>query len=237
VSKPVDLPRGKEVFDGDFPTNTTEWLTFNAERRGMINLTREFGTSNPRRYVWMRTNAKARTAKKVNLSLGFSDDVWVYVNRSPVFVDKNEYRSGAMRKKPDGRLSIENARFEIALKEGDNELLIGVANDFYGWGIIALLEDLDGVTTSIDFPKPLPPPKDLSKYTGTYKSSESPDIIFTAENNVLMGKNAGQPGIALEYFDTDKFRYTPADLVVEFHLAESKLILKQGGKEITFTKQ
>ncbi|MGC3944438.1 MAG: DUF1080 domain-containing protein [Chryseolinea sp.] len=237
VSKPAELPRGKELIDADFPTNATEWLTFNAERRGMINLTREYGASTNRRYVWLRTKVHAPVAKKVQMSLGFSDDVWVYINRAPVFVDRNDYRSAAMRKNPDGRISIDNAHIEIPLKEGDNELLIGLANDFYGWGIIALLEDMEGLTISSEFPKPPDTPKDLTKYTGTYKSPELPDIIFTAENNLLVGKNPGLPSIVLEYFDTDKFRYTPGDLVVEFHLNENKFILRQGGRESTFTKQ
>lgn len=236
VSKPSELPRGKELFDADFPTHATEWLTFNAERRGMINLSREYGNSSNRRYVWMRTRIHSPSEKKITMSLGFSDDVWVYANRSPVFADKNDYRS-AMRKKPDGRLSTENAHFEIPLKEGDNELLIGLANDFFGWGIIALLEDVEGLTISSDFPKPPDPPKDLTKYTGTYKSPQFPDIILTAENNVLMGKNPGSPSIALEYFDTDKFRYLPGNIVVEFHLDEHKFILIEGGKESTFVKQ
>lgn len=237
VSKPQDLARGRALYDADFPTHTTEWLSFNAERRGMINLTRAFGASHTRRYVWMRAKINAAAARKVNLSLGFSDDVWVFVNRAPAFVDQNDYRFPAMRKKPDGRISPDNARIEIPLKEGDNEVLIGVANDFYGWGIIALLDDLEGLSTSADFPKPPDPPTDLSVYTGTYKSPEFPDIILTAEDGVLVGKNPGQPPIALEYFDKDKFRYTPADIVVEFHLTDKQFILKQGGKESIFTRQ
>jgi hypothetical protein len=65
-----------------------------------------------------------------------------------VYVDKNLYIQG-MRKTPNGRCSIENATVALPLKVGDNELLIGVANDFYGWGIIARLEtgeDLEVVT-------------------------------------------------------------------------------------------
>ena len=50
-----------------------------------------------------------------------------------------------MRKIPDGRISVENAQFELPLKAGDNELLIGVANNFYGWGVIARLESMDGI--------------------------------------------------------------------------------------------
>jgi len=31
------------------------------------------------------------------------------------------------------------------LKEGKNEILIGLANYFYGWGIIARLDDVPGI--------------------------------------------------------------------------------------------
>ena len=34
---------------------------------------------------------------------------------------------------------------DVSLKAGDNEILIGVANDFYGWGIIARVESLEGI--------------------------------------------------------------------------------------------
>ena len=46
---------------------------------------------------------------------------------------------------PNGRISLDNCSFEIRLAKGDNELLIGVANDFYGWGIMARLENLEGI--------------------------------------------------------------------------------------------
>lgn len=51
-----------------------------------------------------------------------------------------------IRKEPDGRCSIENTSFNLPLNAGDNELLIGVANDFYGWGIVARIDSLAGVT-------------------------------------------------------------------------------------------
>jgi len=35
-----------------------------------------------------------------------------------------------MAKQPQGRCSIENTTVEVPLKEGENELLIGVANFF-----------------------------------------------------------------------------------------------------------
>jgi hypothetical protein len=237
VSQPHDLPSGKELYAADFPKATTEWLTVGAERRGLINLTREFGGADARRYVLLRTKVNAKVARKVRLSLGFSDDVWVYVNRQLAYIDKNDYRSPAMRKKPDGRISVENAQFEVPLKEGDNELLIGLANDFYGWGLMALINDLEGITTSVNFPKPPDPPKDMNIFAGTYKCPEFPEIIFSVENNTLMGKNAGQSPIALEYFETNKFKYEQAGIVVEFFPNDQKMVLTQGGKASTFVKQ
>lgn len=44
-----------------------------------------------------------------------------------------------------GRISLENASFDLPLKKGENEILIGVANAFYGWGIIARLDDNKGL--------------------------------------------------------------------------------------------
>lgn len=57
-----------------------------------------------------------------------------------LYVDKN-YFGQPIAKSPDGRLSIENTTLVLPLQQGDNELLIGVGNDFYGWGIAARLDD------------------------------------------------------------------------------------------------
>lgn len=61
-----------------------------------------------------------------------------------LYLDKNYYNQPIM-KQPNGRISIENTTFDLPLKEGDNELLIGVGNFFYGWGVIARLDALDGL--------------------------------------------------------------------------------------------
>jgi len=44
-----------------------------------------------------------------------------------------------------GRCTIENASFKLPLKEGKNEILVATANYFYGWGIIARLDDTNGI--------------------------------------------------------------------------------------------
>ncbi|HZY77888.1 MAG TPA: hypothetical protein VFE50_00100 [Cyclobacteriaceae bacterium] len=119
--------------------------SISAERLGLVNLTRKLGGNEQRRVVWLK--AKITTDKPVStiLKLGISDEAWVYLNNQMVGVGKNLYRQTPMRMYPNGRISIDNARMPIKLVQGDNELLIAVTNDFYGWGLIAQLESMDGV--------------------------------------------------------------------------------------------
>ncbi len=145
VNSPQPLPKGQELYDGEFPDAETNWQPIDAERRGLINLTRGFGDSKSRRFCWLKVKLVAVTEQKRKISLGFSDEVWVFLNRQPVFTDKNIYLSPGMRKNPDGRISTDNSSFQIDLKAGENELLVGIANDFYGWGIIALLDNMEGI--------------------------------------------------------------------------------------------
>jgi hypothetical protein len=138
VSKPITIPKGVDYSADLYPPRETVWEPIEAERKGMVNLSRKFGKSETRRIVWLKTSIHSAAAQKKKLDLGFSDDVWVFLNGSLVYIDKNTYNA-LIRKEPDGRISIENASVQLSLKEGNNDLLIGVANDFYGWGLIARL--------------------------------------------------------------------------------------------------
>jgi hypothetical protein len=143
-----------------------------------------------------------------------------------------------MRKDPDGRISIDNAKFDITLKAGENDLLVGVANDFFGWGLMARLDKMDGIEVSTSFPPPVTPPKDLSPYTGTFRSVDRDmKLVFTSENDVLMGQATGQPAVPLEYYEKDKFRFEQEGIVLEFYPTEKKMILKQGNVSQTFVKE
>jgi hypothetical protein len=151
VNKPMVLPEGQELYSKGLSKLDSTWSNIESERRGLINLTRRFGEITDRlpyqlerKVVLLKVKLNSKTAQKKLLRLGFSDEVWVFLNKKTVFVDKNIY-SQNMRKVPDGRISIENSAFEIALNQGENELLIGVATNFYGWGIVARLEDMEGV--------------------------------------------------------------------------------------------
>ncbi|WP_257668748.1 hypothetical protein [Parapedobacter tibetensis] len=145
VSEPEIFHVGLEPVNDDFPKSNANWTDIQAERRGLVNLTRPYGITKERRLVWLKTHIHSSSNQQKQLDFGFSDEVWLMVNGQYVYIDKNYYGHPIM-KPPFGRCSIENASIKLPLKEGDNEVLVGVANNFYGWGIVARLDDLDGIT-------------------------------------------------------------------------------------------
>ena len=151
-----DFPIGKDLVmplpsmfgkiqQSDLPDSTTPWTPIKAEPRGIINVSRKYGLkeNDARRITWLRTTILSDKVQDRILSLGFSDEVWVFLNGQLVYVDKNYF--GLPCAKNDGRCVIENASFKLALKEGKNEMLVGLANYFYGWGIVARLDKIDGI--------------------------------------------------------------------------------------------
>ena len=146
VTEPVDFPFGKDIMNEDIPNENTQWSPLKAESFALVNLSRAFGlTKSPnRRLVWLKTTIESEKSQSRLLNLGFSDEVWVLINGQLLYLDKNYYRSPIM-KEPRGRCSVENTSFEVPLREGDNELMIGVGNNFFGWGIVARWDRLEGI--------------------------------------------------------------------------------------------
>jgi hypothetical protein len=144
VNTPITTAKGIDFRDEYAPNVETKWEDILAERYGLVNLTRKFGKTEGRRIVWLKTTIHSNKAQDKALRFGFSDEVWIMINNAPLYIDKNLYNT-PMARQPDGRCSIENTTINIPLKEGDNELVIGVANFFYGWGIVARLDNLNGI--------------------------------------------------------------------------------------------
>ncbi|MEM8506923.1 MAG: family 16 glycoside hydrolase [Bacteroidota bacterium] len=155
TTKPVDLPFERDIFKsvpgaGVVIDSTlmdhTNWGSITAERRGMVNLTRKYGATKngQRRLVWLKTTISSNSEQVRYLNLGFSDEVWVFMDGQPLFIDRNYYGSPGM-KAPRGRCTIENSKIRLPLKKGTNELLIGLSNYFFGWGLVARLDSTDGI--------------------------------------------------------------------------------------------
>lgn len=128
----------------DLPSDSAPWRPLNAERGGLVNVSREFGLplARPERaLVWLKTTITSNKEQTKNIQIGWNREVWVFVNGTAVFADKNLYQPPSARKAPDGRCSLENGTFSLPLKQGRNEIVTAVANNFYGWAIIMRLED------------------------------------------------------------------------------------------------
>jgi hypothetical protein len=129
------------------PGGKAMWRPIDAERRGFVNLSRIFGGTQPfgaPRMMFLKTTIRAREAKSVQLRLGFLDDIAIFVNDRLIKVDKNNFGFPAI-KVPNGRLSIENSTVMLPLKEGDNVLMVALGGNFFSWGLVARLDDMDGL--------------------------------------------------------------------------------------------
>lgn len=79
---------------------------------------------------------------------------------------------------------------------------------------------------------------DLEKFTGVYATEAFPlKITFTVRDNKLYGQATGQRELPFEATDKNKFSFEPAGINIEFDAEKSTMILKQGGRDIIFTKE
>ncbi len=104
------------------------------------------GVLYPNRAVaWLKTTitSDSKQAKKVNI--GWTRDLWLFVNGKLVYTDKNLFESDEARKTPDGRCSLENGSFSLPLEPGENEIAVALGNNFFGWGMMLRLADPDRV--------------------------------------------------------------------------------------------
>ena len=156
VSPAIDFDFGKDVVmqlpsmygtlnRSSLPDSAMQWSPIKAESRGIINLSRIYGhkENDARRGAWLKTTIESDRDRDEILHFGFSDEIWVFINGQILYVDKNYF--GTPEQKDRGRCTIENATIKLPLRKGKNEILIALANYFYGWGIIARLDDTDGI--------------------------------------------------------------------------------------------
>ncbi len=132
----------------DLPSSGTGWRPLNAERGGLVNVSRELGLplARPgRALVWLKTTVTSSKEQTKKVQVGWNRELWVFVNGTQVFADKNLYQPPSARKTPDGRCSLDNGTFSLPLKPGKNEIVAAVANNFYGWAVIMRLQDAKDV--------------------------------------------------------------------------------------------
>lgn len=142
------LENGKEPMYSEMPGAAQGWKAINTERNGLVNISRVYGKPAPeptRAVVWLKTTIASDGKQTKKVDIGWTRELWVFVNGKLVYADKNLFESDDARKYPDARCSLENGSFTLPLEAGDNEVAIAIANNFFGWGVKLRLADPEGV--------------------------------------------------------------------------------------------
>ena len=142
------LQNGKEPVYKEMPGPSQEWKTISTERNGLANLSRVYGRPlrEPNRAVaWLKTMITSDKKQTKKVDIGWTRELWVFVNGKLVYADKNLFDVEDARKVPDARCSLENGAFTLPLEAGYNEVAVAIANNFFGWGLMLRLADPEGV--------------------------------------------------------------------------------------------
>jgi len=148
LSKYSALPLGKEAMYSEMPGASQEWQTISTERNGLVNISRVYGRPLPepnRAVAWLKTRITSDRKQTKKAEVGWTRELWVFVNGKLVYADKNLFEQEGARKFPDARCSLENGSFPLPLEAGDNEVSVAIANNFFGWGMMLRLADPEGV--------------------------------------------------------------------------------------------
>jgi hypothetical protein len=142
------LPNGKDPAYTEMPGPSQDWKAIGTERNGLVNLSRVYGRPLPqpnRAVAWLKTTISSDTKLMKKVEIGWTRELWVFVNGKLVYAGKNLFESEGERKYPDARCSLENAAITLPLEAGDNEVAVAIANNFFGWGLMLRLADPEGV--------------------------------------------------------------------------------------------
>lgn len=238
ITQPTALEEGREPTTfRDLPKDEAFTEKIAAERYGLINLTRRFGSAEKRRIVWLKAVITTKEPTSVNLQLGFSDEIWLYLNDQITYTDKNIFRQN-MKKYPDGRISIQNGNIRLKLKKGENQLLVGVSNDFYGWGLMARLENMENITAIEPYQQKKYSIEHLDSYLGTYADETAPTfkLTFVQKDGMLIVEAPNQENVALDYLGNNLFKMG-LGVELQFTPDLQQVVRKENGFEMKFIKE
>ncbi len=157
ASPPTAYDRSGTVSAKDAPASDA-WSPIEVEPTGLVNLGRAFGLARAPSpsLAWLKTEVVASAPMRRTLQIGFAEEAWVFLNGQLVYSGRNTYYPSETRLSPDGRLEPDNASIPLALREGRNEIILAVGNDWrsgsgplepshYGWGAEAHFTQIEGL--------------------------------------------------------------------------------------------
>jgi hypothetical protein len=152
LSPVSELSSGKEPRYNEMPGAAQEWKAISTERNGLVNISRVYGKPLPepaRAVAWLKTTITTNGKQSKKVDIGWTREMWVFVNGKLVYADKNLFESDEARKVPDGRCSLENGSFTLPLEAGNNEVAVAIANNFFGWGLMLRFADPEGIQLAL----------------------------------------------------------------------------------------
>jgi hypothetical protein len=144
------------------------WRRTTATPTGLVNVTALLGSDQKGSHItaaWLKTTLLSNRDQIKHVSVGWTRELWVFVNGKLVFADKNLYGVTGASKTPDGRLSLQNGSFDLPLVKGSNHIVVVLDDNFgggaqhFGWGLMMRLADTNGIT--------LPPAMDMAEAKST----------------------------------------------------------------------
>jgi hypothetical protein len=136
------------------PKATAPWTPIAPDPDGLINLTRWYGdaqTGPAITGIWLKTTINADHDQIKHVDIGWTREVWLFVNGKRVFQGKNRYGVKGASKEPDGRLALTNGSLDLTLHKGANQVVVAIDDNFaggqqhWGWGLQMRLADTDGI--------------------------------------------------------------------------------------------
>ena len=123
------------------------WTKLVADNSGLVNLSKVQGIKDGKNTVFARAKIVADRDTIKQMKFGFSDRVKIYLNGRLLYGGSDVVRSRDYRFL--GTVGLFDELY-LPLKLGDNELWMAVSEGefWYGWGLIARLENLQGVSFS-----------------------------------------------------------------------------------------
>jgi len=121
--------------------------------------------------------------------------------------------------------------------------LIGVANDFYGWGLIAQLENTNHIRKTGQVASILSLANelatlDVSPYEGTYRNVDLQFTLrFSKKDKALLVQVSGQEAVVLQAVGHHTFLYPSSSATFEFDPVNKKVVLRQGTDTKEFQKE
>lgn len=119
------------------------WKELRCESTGLANLARLGGVRDGKNTVFARLTIRSEREQVTNLKFGFSDIINVYFNDQLLYRGSDVYLSRDYRFL--GTVGLFDELF-LPIKQGDNELWMAATENFGGWGVKAMFEEMEGIS-------------------------------------------------------------------------------------------